>query len=139
MNAMISFLLGGATVGLGMFFYNYSKNKGFKFPIPFKSNKAKEEIQGNINFNDVVAWFKTLDLHQGIDMPFIADATNPAFKKLLDLSQHAVVIPTGKKALYLGVFNAAKEEIITGKLIIADGFDEKTNEILGKEALVVLN
>ena len=42
-------------------------------------------------------------------------------------------------ALFVGVFNEEKNEIIHAQIIEADSFDDKILEVLGNEAIVVLN
>lgn len=94
-------------------------------------NVEKKIIDGELNFQDVVSWFKNIDnLNQEIDTPFIAKADK--FCDLLGCT------PTKKNSIFIGVYNN-KSEIITHALLIeTDHLDSKTKEILGNESLVVL-
>lgn len=88
-------------------------------------------IEGKVNFQDIVAWFKSLSLDKNKDVPFIAKATE--LKDMLNYETKK------NAALFVGVFNEEKNEIIHAQIIEADSFDDQTLEVLGNEAIVVLN
>ena len=88
-------------------------------------------IEGKVNFQDIVAWFKSLLLDKNKDVPFIAKATE--LKDMLNYETKK------NAALFVGVFNEEKNEIIHAQIIEADSFDDQTLEVLGKESIVVLN
>ena len=88
-------------------------------------------IEGKVNFQDIVAWFKSLSLDKNKDVPFIAKATE--LKDMLNYETKK------NAALFVGVFNEEKNEIIHAQIIEADSFDDQTLEVLGKESIVVLN
>ena len=88
-------------------------------------------IEGKVNFQDIVAWFKSLSLDKNKDVPFIAKATE--LKDMLNYETKK------NAALFVGVFNEEKNEIIHAQIIEADSFDDKILEVLGNEAIVVLN
>ena len=72
-------------------------------------------IEGCLNFaRNVVGWFKSLNLQQGRDVPFIANANQQVFKEML------------------------QNEITHNEYIEADALDQRTQQVLGKEELVVL-
>ena len=88
-------------------------------------------IEGKVNFQDIVAWFKSLPLDKNKHVPFIAKADQ--FKDMLNYK------PKKNATLFIGVFDEEKNEIIHAQIIEADSFDEQTRETLGNEAIVVLN
>ena len=88
-------------------------------------------IEGKVNFQDIVAWFKSLSLDKNKDVPFIAKATE--LKDMLNYETKK------NAALFVGVFNEEKNEIIHAQIIEADSFDDQTLEVLGKESIVILN
>lgn len=100
-----------------------------------KNLKHKEipvkTIEGKVNFQDIVAWFKSLPLDKNKHVPFIAKAD--LFKDMLNYK------PKKNATLFIGVFDEEKNEIIHAQIIEADSFDEQTRETLGNEAIVVLN
>ena len=100
-----------------------------------KNLKHKEipvkTIEGKVNFQDIVAWFKSLPLDKNKHVPFIAKADQ--FKDMLNYK------PKKNATLFIGVFDEEKNEIIHAQIIEADSFDEQTRETLGNEAIVVLN
>ena len=87
-------------------------------------------IEGKVNFQDIVAWFKSLSLDKNKDVPFIAKATE--LKDMLNYETKK------NAALFVGVFNEEKNEIIHAQIIEADSFDDKILEVLGNEPIVVL-
>ncbi len=90
-------------------------------------------IEGCLNFaRNVVGWFKSLNLQQGRDVPFIANANQQVFKEML---QKAPVKDVG---IFKGVYNEETDEITHNEYIEADALDQRTQQILGKEELVVL-
>lgn len=88
-------------------------------------------IEGKVNFQDIVAWFKSLPLDKNKHVPFIAKADQ--FKDMLNYK------PKKNATLFIGVFDEEKNEIIHAQIIEADSFDEQTRETLGNEAIVVLS
>lgn len=84
-----------------------------------------------INFkNQVVDWFKNLQLKKGRDIPFISNKQE--FRELL---QNAPVVDVG---LFEGVYDEKTDEITKLRYIGAEEYDEKTESVLGDEDLVVL-
>lgn len=94
-------------------------------------NLEKRVVDGNLNFQDVVSWFKKIEnLNQAIDTPFIARAKD--FCELLDC------VPSKTNSVFIGVYNNKLETITHALLLETDHLDSKTKEILGNESLVVL-
>ena len=63
----------------------------------------QKEIEGCLNFLEVVNWFKTLKLDKNKHVPFVAKAS--AMKDVLSIQ------PTKKESLFVGVFDEEKNEI----------------------------
>lgn len=99
--------------------------------LKYKEIYPVKTIEGKVNFQDIVAWFKSLPLDKNKHVPFIAKADQ--FKDMLNYK------PKKNTTLFIGVFDEEKNEIIHAQIIEADSFDEQTREILGNEAFVVLN
>lgn len=90
-------------------------------------------IEGCLNFaRNVVGWFKKLNLRQGRDVPFIANANQQAFKEMLQKA------PVKNVGIFEGVYNEETDEITHYEYIEADDLDQRTQQVLGKEELVVL-
>lgn len=89
-------------------------------------------ISGTLIFEQhVVGWFKKIcNLNQEVDTPFVANAI--LFKEMLGTS------PTKSAAIFQGVYNEEADEITHNQYVEADALDDKTQEILGSEPLVVL-
>lgn len=117
--------------------YLYKRNGTFqklKFPetVPTVNITNKKKVDGSASFEDMVSWFKSIpNLDKSKHTPFIADAV-----KFADLFHY---IPTGNKALLLGIYEDSSDQIINHLLIEMDAFDSKTIEILGNDSLVVLS
>lgn len=146
-------IIGAVTVavGAGVVYYSYKKGllkKKTKSVKPM-ANFSIKRIEGTLSFGDVVGWFKTLSLDQEKDTPFVAladkfeDTMTSYFK-----SDNIIVYPPlpegilkdqNKKRLLLGVYEEESEEVSNALLLVADSFDAKTLEVLGKESLVVLS
>ena len=99
----------------------------------------KKKIDGELSFDNVIGWFKTLHLNKVTDTPFIA---NPKHLDFLN-NKYGVKcnfqLLENKEYLLLGVYKEKEEELIHSLLIEANSIDNKTKEVLGKEALVVLS
>ncbi|MDD6670121.1 MAG: hypothetical protein PUE54_10855 [Bacteroidales bacterium] len=89
-------------------------------------------INGCLNFfKNVVGWFKSLQLQQGRDVPFIAKPNQ--FKEMLKKA------PVKNVGIFQGVYNEETDEITHNEYIEADELDEKTRQILGNEEIVILS
>lgn len=97
-------------------------------------NICKKIINGILSFSrHVLGWFRSLSLNQSRDVPFIANADRPEFKKMIKEA------PVKNVGVFQGVYNEETEEIIYNEYIQADALDEMTREVLGEDSLVVLN
>lgn len=124
MKTIVGVAIGLGIIAVGTIVYSLSKKKG---------SLLKETVDGSLKFDDVVAYFKTLNMVKGKQIPFLA---LPHAKQLKDTIQLRTNKP---KALILGVYDEGKDELNPMKIVYADGFDEKLVEVLGNEKLVVLS
>lgn len=99
--------------------------------IQFIKNIIRRVINGILNFvRDIVNKFKSWNLKQNVDIPFIAD------KEQFKAKLHSA--PVKNAGIFQGVYNEATDEITHAEIIEADALDEQTRRTLGKEELVVL-
>lgn len=110
-------------------------------------NLVKRVIRGILNFTQhIVGWFRGLHLNQSRHTPFLANANKPEFKQLLaQAPKKDVGIFAGPQVedmnaqVFKGVYDIETDEIIHSELLGADQMDQKTKNVLGSEALVVLS
>lgn len=106
-----------------------------------KSKKRQEKIEYSISIvddvlkmSDVVAYFKSLSLNQDLHTPFLALE--------LDVLQSLIskddLQKDGYKTIILGVYEKSFDTIKYSRVIHCKDFDEKINEIMGKEKFIVL-
>ena len=96
-------------------------------------NFVRKIINGIISFmGHVVNWFRGLHLNQQRHIPFVGNAQNEAFKKMLKSA------PVHEVGIFNGVYDVQTEEIIHSELLDGDALDTQTKNILGDEAIVVL-
>lgn len=89
-------------------------------------------IEGESNFNDILAWFKTQNLDPKKHTPFIAD-----FFSAKDKIGDNVTQITKPCALIVGILDEQNDEI-SAVVFQCDALDTKTREVLGDEKFVVL-
>lgn len=124
MKTIVGVAIGLGILAVGTIAYSLSKKK-----LPL----LEETVDGSLKLEDVVAYFKTLNMVKGKQIPFLA---LPDAEKLAG----TLHLRTNKpKVLILGVYNEEKDELNPMKIVYADGFDEKIIEILGNEKLVILS
>lgn len=123
MKTIVGIAIGIGIVAVGAIIYAMSKKKE---PV------LEETVEGDLKLEDVVAYFKTLSMAKGKQVPFLA---SPDEEKLKGMK----VTPKKKKTLILGVYNTDNDLLNPMKIVYADGFDEKLIDVLGDEKLVVLN
>lgn len=107
--------------------------------IQFIKNIIRRVINGILNFvRDIVNKFKSWNLKQNVDIPFIADKEQ--FKAKLHSApvKNAGIFVEKNAGIFQGVYNEATDEITHAEIIEADALDEQTRRTLGKEELVVL-
>jgi hypothetical protein len=114
-----------------------------KNAFQYIKNLIRKIVDGILNFaKHVVGWFKSLNLIQGQDIPFLANKEQ--FKETLKKApvKHAGIFTTETEknvGIIQGVYNEVTDEITHAEYIEADGLDNQTRDILGNEKLVVLN
>ncbi|MGM9816408.1 MAG: hypothetical protein ACI304_05050 [Lepagella sp.] len=92
---------------------------------------ARKVINGVLSFfHHVVDYFKGLRLRKGRDIPFIADK-----EMLADMIHQAPVKDVG---IFEATYNEDTNEIENYRLLEADELDERTEDLLEDEKLVVL-
>lgn len=108
----------------------------------------RKSIDGTLSFDDIVSWFKGLNLEHENDIPFIclADKFQDLIKEKFNLnierpeSHIETLSVSDKKArLVLGVYNEKRNALSHLTLLESDQLDEKTLQVLGDESMVVLN
>lgn len=123
MKTIVGVAIGLGIIAVGAFVYAVCKRKE---PL------LEETVEGDLKLEDVVAYFKTLSMVKGKQIPFLA---LPGEEKL-----KVINIKSNKsKVLILGVYNNDKDSLNPMKIVYADGFDEELTEVLGNETLVVLS
>lgn len=80
--------------------------------------------------NQIVGWFKNLNLIKGIHIPFMTNRQD--FKEMLANA------PKVNVDVFTGVYNEQTDEITNLQYIAANQYDKMTAELLNKEELVVL-
>ncbi|MBQ7711315.1 MAG: hypothetical protein IJT39_05750 [Bacteroidales bacterium] len=128
----ITIILGIAAIG-GAAYYSYKK----KSVGQFLTSNVKV-IDGTLDFNDVVAYFKSKNLKKGSDVPFIArDGAMGQFVKKTHKR-----FPEGKVGyltIVLGVYNEVDEKVTHGQILYVKELDERIKEVFGNEELIVLS
>lgn len=96
-----------------------------------KGPKLEEECsEGEIAFDDMVAYFKSLHLKREDGICAIVSDKHKIFHKLL--------YKEGYISLGLFVFNEKTNKIVKGKIIHAKGFDTKTKEYFNGTDIIKL-
>lgn len=128
----ITVILGIAAIG-GVAYYLYKK----KAVEQFWTNDVKV-IDGTLDFNDVVSYFKSLNLKKEVDIPFVArDGIMCQFVKKTHKR-----FPKGKggyTTIVIGVYNESLDKITNGKILYVKQLDEQTKSVFGNEECVVLS
>ena len=96
------------------------------------SSVNKETLEGILKLDDVVNIFKSKNLNQAKDIPFVS-------KKLegLNVVPSGILNKSGYESIVLGINYETSIEII--EIIYAQDFDKKLKDIFAGRDLVVLN
>lgn len=97
-----------------------------------------EVIDGEVSFDTIVSFLKSINLDKEKDSPFIVKEENEEFKKFSQ-GRPFPEKKEGYEALFVGVYDNKTEAISHFKVIYAKSFDAQTNEVFGAESLVVLS
>ena len=85
----------------------------------------------DVKFDDITGWYKTHNLVQGIDIPFLAKGDVLPVNKNIQINEN-------EKCVCLGIYNEKLDEITDLQIIIAEAFEQKILDLLKNEQLVVL-
>lgn len=116
------------------------KQEGKKTYKPSSKIFQQEDVvveAETVVFTDVVVYFKNLSLTKGRDIPFIAKANSKELQEVVSVIKKTEDF--NDTTLLLGTLNEETNEVENIKIIIAQSFDDKTNEVLGNESMVFLN
>lgn len=91
---------------------------------------TEESVEGEVDFDDMVAYFKSQHLKKGVESCFIVSEKNDKFRKL--------ICKEGYISLGLFIVNE-KNEKIKGKVVHAKSFDAKTMDTLGENDMIKLS
>ncbi len=132
---MKSFLIAALVLCAGILGYMAKKRRD----VVTLADVERKTVEGELSFNNVAAWFKTLHLNKETDTPFIANAKEKdCLKNKMNITLNLQLTP-GKESLLLGVYSEKEERIIHSCLIEANSFDAKTREVLSNEPFVILS
>lgn len=96
-------------------------------------------IRGLLNFTQhIVKWFQGLPLLRGRHIPFIANAKSEEGLRISGMGDALGSARRENVGIFKGVYDEATETIIKHEVVAADELDARTKQILGNEALVVL-
>ena len=111
--------------------FDWLKN-AFSEVLTWFKNIVKKVINGMLDFaQQVVGYFINLSLKPQVHVPFVANMNS--FKEKLKNA------PVKSVGIFQGVFNQQTDEFEHINQVEADGLDQKTREVLGREELVVLS
>ena len=131
-NLILTGIAGAVVVAGAVGGYLYVRRQQYKKQI-FAST---EQIEGELQFCDVVSYFRDLDLNEKKDTPFIANGKSTQFQ---DVAKGIITPRIGYDLLMIGVFDEKKDEILHAKFIFSKGWNEKLTNVMGGEDLVVLS
>lgn len=114
------------------FFARAKEDGGILSTLKKQKGFEVSTIEGESNFNDILAWFKTQNLDPKRHTPFIAN-----FIELKDMFAGVDVKVSKPCAIIVG-FIDEQADSITSIIIESDALDAKTKEVFGDEKLVVL-
>ena len=114
------------------FFARAKEDGGILSSLKKQKGFEVSTIEGESNFNDILAWFKTQNLDPKRHTPFIAN--------LIELKDAftGVDVKVSKPCAIIVGFIDEQADSITSIIIESDALDAKTKEVFGDEKLVVL-
>lgn len=103
------------------------------------SEQEPEVLDGELKMSDVVAYFKTLMLRRGVDVPFVADLRHAEVVKMLD-GKALPQLPEDGRAILLGVYQGSMSAGISHvKIILCCSIDQRIADGMAGSGLVVLS
>ena len=91
-------------------------------------NLERQRAEGPVKMTDVVAWFRSLNLDQKKNIPFV-----------MRVADNVPGEVKSSKPILLGVYDKNADEIAKALLIEGDAWDQQLTEVIGNETLVVLS
>jgi hypothetical protein len=131
MNTGLWFAFAAIAAGAGFFFLK--KNKKF---IDI-SKVHKETLEGCLDYEDVISWFKNLQLKKDEDIPFIAQSFDNLFDQ--QVKGQEILVKEGYITILLGIYNEVSKGLIDSKILFVKDLDGKLKDLLGKESCIVLS
>ena len=140
-NTILWIILSVVVLGLGYYTYTKKSNKkNILDIIKDKLQKSKAFLApknltldncDTLHLDDVVAYFRNMQLKPKIHSPFISKAKvlKGAIPESIILEEHSYIV---------GVYNEESDNIENAKIINAKNIDNKLREIIGDDILVVL-
>lgn len=113
-------------------FHRDKKDGGITDALKGQKGFSVSTIEGESNFLDILAWFRSKNLDPKRHTPFVAN-----FLPIKDKIGDDVTQITKPCALLVGILDE-QDDSITAEVFQCDALDAKTREVLGSEALVVL-
>ncbi len=96
---------------------------------------ATEQIEDELQLEDIVSYFRTLNLNSEIDTPFIAQNDSELINKL----HKGLISPKpGYHLLMIGVLNKETKKLTNCKFIYSLGWSKKLMEIINSQSIVIL-
>lgn len=130
----LHFIAIGVAVALAVGFSMYKYVSRRKPTIYLES----ETFDGELTFQQVTAFFKSLGLTKGKCTPFIVKGDAPEIRNSFengDLLQNK----SGYICVIAGVYEEGKDAVRKGKIFYVKELDEKLHKTLGGDRLVVLS
>lgn len=123
------------------FFYQYGlkakqKQIGEKKKTYDLSSSAEEVCEGELRFDDIVAFFKLKQLDSENDVPVLI--MEPGDVLGGSVSPKEKFKKEGYVSLFAGVYNN-QSETLDGKFFYARSLDAKAKEVIGKEKIITLS
>lgn len=113
-------------------FCREKKDWGIADALKGQKGFSVSTIEGESNFLDILAWFKSKNLDPKRHTPFIAD-----FILTKDMIGYDATLLTKPCALLVGIYDE-QDGNITAEIFQCNALDAKTREVLGGEKFVVL-
>ncbi len=143
---IVAMIIGSAIVVAGIVVWLVFCAKRRKQVVATIQSFEEKNVDGELSFSDIIAWFKSLGLDQKQDVPFIVKGSmaSESIAKYFK-TQNMENIPQpgqkveGKVSVFCGVYNEKTEKLMHGVFIYADTLDAETLKVLGDRELVVLS
>lgn len=124
MKTIVGIAIGLGVIAVGTLLYAMNKKKD---PV------LEETVEGDLKLEDLVAYFKTLSMVKGKQIPFLALPDAAQIKSIWKGKARKA------KTLIVGIYNKDNDTPNPTKIVYADGFDEELVKLFGNEKIVVLN